>query len=1498
MSLRFLTLCAVLLGSACVMGADLPETPAVQEALKNGQQALQRKSFSDAGEAFAEAVAAAEPAADQRQALVERAKDQLQQAIDATYRNNPFGAAQASERCMSAFWSMLAKRFAEDAGIRAAYLRHRIEFGKASLAELREYLAGHPDDEMALSRLMRSREASWQEDVQPVLIKQGTEMAVRRGLHFLSLNQVPAEQTEPFQQLVLEVMLDDQEMSFEAFQNRVDKLKKQGWTELLGRFPWPALSERYLQQHPHTMLRLVLAHSPEPWPVLARRLVERGDQLAVELGLHRLQRQPELLAQSDDFLDFVIDYADKQARSHEYATLLEAAKNLQITELEATVTDKLARAPDSVRNSPRIRRLRYGLGLTGTKQRVEALAQAYDGETLSPPVLPPAPELEQPPLSDADREKAAELERLPMPQIKPAGKEDAVLWQRLDTANDLLATYPGWGWLYRVNAETLARAGYRHEAILAITEGLRLAPTADRYDLRASLWAALGEAYRLPIIVDTHAALEQNPKPETLAHFCAVAVPDQLSVAGVVSKEWLSLVKERLMRLETYHTQAMNTQPELYLAAVRFWDAQDNLPRAMAATERLTTHAPHLARRYAKDLERRQKVWREQRSLRLFYGLPKAPAPHGQALADAIAAGSLGDGWAAYERWLKADPQAILPRLYAAAAFSDLDAPFLALATLEEAASLAPDTAAESLLYRVKAVCHAQLEEVRAAALAQAKATGEQLNGYWLTAFIEANQAAAFGRLNQRLDAASTATADLDAALAAGTLSTAQWWQFSELAAADERLADAAFGAACWLVSSEASDGDQVATAQARIAAYRDQTIAGHAREPFSRIIERDPTAVERLVTAYEDALEIGDHGAARDLLRAIWRCYGEERLDLQQACEVAAAAADWELLFSVSQAAVAQDPTALNREWYRLGQVASGLSSAAGNSPGATAVRQWSSLVSDRWQEELSMPTGGSQDALLKALAKLETMRFYEEKAASAVATTSYQRHADNYRKHVESLMPRIPEAERPHLAFMRGDLDWEAYQATFDHETDHTLAGLLRILRQWKTSGQAHLDEADYAEVQMILYDPQVPLHLRVMADRLLQEAGLRRRSWPVRASDALPLPQESMRAQDELRAGRLLQVDAAGDLLAALGGEVKRSFRQDVPDTVVLPTAPPILRVQIAPDLSVRTLEGLTAETFFEQMRTVARSSLGGRVEAVIAEFHAQMEQANSQEERHRAYAHLASAGRLGGAFYLPGEAWSDPLFAALKPYLDKHPEDAFVAAMDIPIKRDHLRELSEPAKQTIRLSAQATINAYRQALAAGDSSTTQERASLAISRLMTAFPPGSSQHNFALEKLRQGYSVDDIVTMAAEARKLPAEKLPEVPTGFIRGEEAAKRFQQAMKSGDMQTAADMAYTLRGEFFVRWALRDPSVRTDELRLARTYTRDPSLLRQLNGEIGARHAQARRSRRATSGYSSSSSSWNRFKAEMESKREASLQKQRERDLKNGVFRHKMYYD
>ena len=294
-------------------------------------------------------------------------------------------------------------------------------------------------------------------------------------------------------------------------------------------------------------------------------------------------------------------------------------------------------------------------------------------------------------------------------------------WNGIAAFDALIAAYPNYGRIYTIKADYLADVGLFQEALLTQTSVVRMNPTSDAASAQARYWRALG--FRGQALVEAHRALGKSVlgyDGNTLLFFCEVAVAESLKDDGFVPASWDAIIAERLGKLEDQNADLLWRAKSLYLDAIRFWDKRGDLPRARAALARLRAKGgSELIAANVGLIAAWEKRWDESSALAFFYGLPEAPQPYGIDLELAFHAGDLPRAWSLYSKWVEAEPKLVAARLYGAAAFVDLGAPYLALALIEEAKALQPTTAEAQLLARVKAGCSARLGESVAAALAR-----------------------------------------------------------------------------------------------------------------------------------------------------------------------------------------------------------------------------------------------------------------------------------------------------------------------------------------------------------------------------------------------------------------------------------------------------------------------------------------------------------------------------------------------------------------------------------------------------------------------------------------------------------------------------------------------------------------------------------------------------------------------------------------------------------
>lgn len=1159
----------------------------------------------------------------------------------------------------------------------------------------------------------------------------------------------------------------------------------------------------------------------------------------------------------------------------------------------------------------------FQLAVPAVDEKLKELAASYDLQTLTPPTPAKPPEGGEGYSKEA-WEKLDAVYAIPVVRDQTLGKEHSLFWKRLEAVQAIIETNPRYGFLYLTKAKTLAPAGFEKEAILTLTKGMRYLADTQMYELRADLW--LKQGYPAQALADARTALERRTDRDNLLLFCRTALLSDVELP----QSWREKVlPDALIELEGKYEGDFGRDADLHLALVKFWDAQGQTPRAKQAAARFRQRAPiDYKRAYSNHIQPLEKKWAEAAELALFYGLPKAPDPHSTAFICAYEAGDLVAAWQAFETWHQREPQAVEPILYGAAIFSDLEAPYLALATLSKASEASPTAEAATLIQRVKAVAHSQVGELVAAAKAQALAEDNPFNYYWLTAFIEANKVDAFRRIHERalttladeasepqhaawawelyqaaapehaVDArrqeladagnlpeppAANAEPPLDLRIVRGEMTADTWWRWMQQAHEAGRADDAAFGAACWLLSIDSPDAADEEQALAIIRTYRDGET-----DDLAERLRRNPTDTAAMVAAYEAAHQRDDVFAAAQYLRHLWRAYGETDINLGAAREIALEAGDWDLLLAISANCLASENNAINREWYELALAVLDHPASINESPAASNLRAWRKLAKPYWGSTSKHAFSGAYAELGELLNTTSAYLYYKESERQSDWVT---RRKKETMAEYEQARQQAPVLYLPHLRFLVGELDAESYRASLSHPDQVALGRLLVILRQWKmTKAKPTLTDGQLVELNQVFYSRTSPLPFRLVAYHMLREAETLPAPWPVRASDGLVMEKDRAGVRNELRAGRLGYASGTGAV-------------HDLAD------GPPVLRLQMAPQLPLQVLVGLSSQQTEAKVAQFAKESLSPVVDRYLADLAAALDAAGTNEQRWVSYTRAGNQlDDLVKEAGLDKLTFSDRIFDTIKPYLNRHPEDAFVALMEIKsIDTRRGKDLSPQARQAAKTSARAAIDSYQRSKRSGNVSWDSIQSS--VQRAMAEYPPGTTMHAFVLKQLEQGTPVEQLPEFV-EKEKHRREAAAKAQAVEIKQQtqqlELKTAFYDALRRGQMQKAADLAYTLRGEPFVRWALRDPSVRLDELIMAKGYTDNWVDQQALDKEIAARTPKpqpAQRASRNPLGNTVGGSSWNDFKAEMEAKRQSSWDKQRQRDIKNGIFRDKARY-
>ncbi len=1331
---------------------------------------------------------------------------------------------------------------------------------------------------------------------------------------------------------------------------------------------WRTAAARFPEEERFQTTALAYESKRLPWERLQPRLLARGDASALGLGLDRLVKAPEPKSTTAPFAAAAATHMAK-ATPEEINKFLWFGDKEGFSEIVVAAQKRLLLDKDpeiqKLAATPAVRQILL-------RSEVRKIAVQYDLTTLKPPTLPPLT-VQGP----GQSEKAFEQLKQTAESL-PRIKEDGPRFRETIAAFDaLIAAYPNYERIYEMKADRLFYAGLTEEALLTQITVARMSPNRalDSYDSGlARYWMALG--YRGQALIEAHRTLKGSISgydADTLLIFCAVAVPESLKDDGLVPESWTAMITERLGKLEEQGEAVMRNSSALHLDAIRFWEKSGDFPRARAALARFKKDGRReLVKANEGSFADWEKRWEDASTLALFYGLPEAPKPYGMDLEQAFHEGDLAGAWALYSKWAEAEPKAVAARLYGAAAFADLGAPYLALALIEEGKGLGPTALEAQLLARVKAVCSARLGEPVAAALAYAESGDvESLSTYWLQVFVEANQAAAYSRISNRalevLSAdkrdsallpwawktyAMTAPASAvdtwrdtltaggglpespavlapsltqgvaktqgrlqvawsDGQVVQGEVSNRDWFLFAQLAAADGREADAAFFAACWLLGlspNETYEAAAEAQARALVTAYRDGAAA---EGDLAEALRRNPCDVAVMVKGYEAARAKNDMYEAAAYLRRLWMAYGEDRIDLLVACNVATAAADWELLLTVSQTAVARQPSDESRGWYNLalvacdkGDTAETIRNQMYDGTLRTVAREidgWVPFV-DGYGNYLRVLSAGEYAELHGAIKDASELREARPKAEKEPA--GYRHYQDLVSKLAAAVSKRLVGASpsfHSHVAFQSGEIDEAKYKASMTSPDDQTFAQIFSILRRWKVGNQVKLEGDDLADVQSIMYDQGRHLRFRVMAYAMLRKAEVIAAPRPVRASDPLFLEKPNMGALAEMRAGRLTLINGAHQLTLFLGGSMRVSApNHKTVRAIALPTPPAVMRLRIVPDSPEQRLSGLTSANYEQRMVEFAKVGLRPALERAFTTLQSELAAAGSApEQRWDAFKRAAPRfRRIGEDFFLERSAVADELMAILLPHLNKYPVDAYSVVADTQlIPLDYMNRLNTRAQEVVKLGQQANRNASNQHKRETGDQRADYNSQGEAEKLLLSFPPGSENFPLVREMLAEGIAPGKVAANVAAEKSRRRDAI----AAAKRREENLKLFDAAMAKGDMAGVEKAALELGGQHYVQWALKAPNIRLDQLAQARAYATNwndsgklaAAMTKLVNAQWKAeRDAQYRSSAPARRSSDSSSAAWRSFTSDMSKRYDASVQYQKARDSKNFIVR------
>ena len=486
--------------------------------------------------------------------------------------------------------------------------------------------------------------------------------------------------------------------------------------------------------------------------------------------------------------------------------------------------------------------------------------------------------------------------------------------------------------------------------------------------------------------------------------------------------------------------------------------------------------------------------------------------------------------------------------------------------------------------------------------------------------------------------------------------------------------------------------------------------------------------------------------------------------------------------------------------------------------------------------------------------------------------------------------------------MAFQLGEINEADYMAKLVSPADRTFGQIFSILSRWKTDNQAKLDGDDLAQVQSIMYDQAQHLRFRVMAYAMLRGADIAPAPRPLRASDPMYLERANVGALAEMRAGRLTLINGAEELLRFLGGTSRVSFsNHETVRTIELPTPPAVMRLRNTPDLLEQRLSGLTSANFEARMIQFGKAELYPVLERALTTLQLDLNAAGAATEAR--WAALKKGGtrvwRLGESFYMEDGTYAEESMAVIQPHLRKYPVDAFAAtyaARLLPLKSmdDYAARLPAKAQEVIKVARQATRNAYNENERKTGDRFTGFDATKDVESVLLSFPPGSEMFSFVSEALAKNVPPNQIkASVTAEKnRRVAAIAAAE------RREANIKLFDEAMAKGDMVGIEKAALQLGGSYYVKWALKAPLARLDQLVQARAYAPYGHDRDALTAEITRRQNESWKTRnnsfQPSRNFGSSGTSWSSFSASMDAGRAASYQHQKARDAKNFVIKYR----
>jgi len=1043
--------------------------------------------------------------------------------------------------------------------------------------------------------------------------------------------------------------------------------------------------------------------------------------------------------------------------------------------------------------------------------------------------------------------------------------------------------------------------------------------------------------------VYTLAVIEWDGPPKDLPRLIKAVEED---LEGLAKEAWPNLPFHKRFRLVSramprYHDMLKKSRrPEIQWAYAK---TQEEGEAYKAALKRLAVKHPDNptiqaelgnvapAAAAGKTETEADDTW-ETDALAVYRLLPPAPEPWLSRLQKASKYRPVRDSLqnTIYE-WRQADagPQ---PRLYGAALLLDHEAESAALGLVREGLRLATSAEESRQLQAVRALIHAQAGELVAAHYAELAAnpqTGNAITPYWLQVFVGETDNTAFAAIHSRaarlkhsenathrrlgdallkriangtpmaLPKTNDVVARLvrsDRKLLDDAMSSLDWTERAELCAAMDRPVEAAYAAANALLDPELPP-EQAKVMHKRLRAYRragtvhidnrEADEAGARLAVSTRALAHDPLQLDWRREAYRAARTLHRFEVAAAHLRFLWRAHHEMDIDLDNAMHVALRTGQHDLLLSLAQHAVAETQSQERLHYLRLALRLAGGKGA----PWRYRLTQHGHFHQrfrqlTAWQRiadiDLTVPAFRSgqwradDDLALvyEAFLKSQTHR----KPLSEYASERRRKIRAAAVAEVAELRADPPQGLEPHVRFLFDEIDATNYRQLLTDDRERFWADAFIVTKRWHRTRKTSLTESEASAFSFAMRNDGLTLEQRLLAQKLLQEAGAFEPVRPLRSDDATftSLPEAARKAA--LAEARLLIAPTGKALLRAFGTQWKSESEKDKykrphysysdfqglnPDAA--------LRIAHLPGAPVVYIPHLSNHTAQEAIQRFGDVALPYEARAARDDFLQAMDSADSRGKRWGAYG-LLEARTDGLAWHFlrptPWDGLHDVLAPAIAKQLNEHPVDGYpafekVAAVD---KRELARKVSQEVRNFVRAGARDIVRRYQK----------------------TGSTAGADYRKV-------------VETLGSNGLPKPPPIPPEVLRAQAQRQAQAKKsraLDEAIAAKDWQRARNLAFSLGGHYFTRYAAANPYADLFDLQQGLAFARNRGDIQRLRDRIIKLQRAQRQLRASRSGGNPDSvDSYSRFKASAKARRKASMQKQRRRDLKNNIFRDKRYY-